>query len=120
VENSGVGHVQSLLGVARRTDEFQSWHLNELSFREPREGLAISQRVKPVSPIRRQAADALRRARRLPIGHDRNDLRQLALGLLWLEKRGYLAIPEDLVLPERVGANASKAIGETAGKNNSW
>jgi hypothetical protein len=61
---------------------------------EPREGLAITQRVKPVSPIRRQAPDALRRARRLPIGHDRNDLRQLALGLLWLEKRGYLVIPE--------------------------
>src|SRR2546421_9929508 len=73
-----------------------------------------------ISPLRRQAADALRRARKLPVGHDRNDLRQLALGLLWLEKRGYLAIAEDLVLPERVGANASKAIGETAGKNNSW
>jgi hypothetical protein len=42
----------------------------------------------PVSPIRRQAADALRRARKLPIGHDRNDLRQLAVGLLWLERKG--------------------------------
>ena len=40
------------------------------------------------SPLRRHAADALRRARKLPIGHDRNDLRQLAIGLLWLEKRG--------------------------------
>ena len=54
----------------------------------------MSERVKPVSPIRRQAADALRRARRLPIGHDRNDLRQLALGLLWLEKRGFVAVTE--------------------------
>jgi hypothetical protein len=53
----------------------------------------MSERVK--SPIRRQAADALRRARRLPIGHDRNDLRQLALGLLWLEKRGFVAVAED-------------------------
>jgi hypothetical protein len=44
-----------------------------------------------VSPIRRQAADALRRARKLPVGHDRNDLRQLAFGLLWLEKRGFEA-----------------------------
>ena len=70
-----------------------------------------------ILPIRRQAAEALRRARKLPIGHARNDLRQVALGLLWLEKRGYVAIPEDLVLPERVGAKASKAIGETAGKN---
>ena len=47
-----------------------------------------------ISPIRRQAADALRRARRLPIGHQRNDLRQLAIGLLWLEKRGFVAIPQ--------------------------
>jgi hypothetical protein len=70
-----------------------------------------------IPPIRRQAADALRRARKLPIGHDRNDLRQLALGLLWLEKRGYLAVPEDLVRPEPVGANASKAIGEPDTKN---
>jgi hypothetical protein len=62
-----------------------------------------------ILPIRRQAAEALRRARKLPIGHARNDLRQVALGLLWLEKRGYVAIPEDLVLPERVGANASLA-----------
>ena len=69
-----------------------------------------------IPPIRRQAADALRRARKLPIGHDRNDLRQLAMGLLWLEKRGYLAIPEDLVRSERAGANASKAIGETSEK----
>jgi hypothetical protein len=30
----------------------------------------------------------LRRARRLPIGKDRNDLRQLALGLRWLHRKG--------------------------------
>jgi len=30
------------------------------------------------------------------MGHDRNDLRQLAVGLLWLEKRGYVAIPDDI------------------------
>jgi hypothetical protein len=41
-----------------------------------------------ISPLRRQAADVLRQARKLPAGHDRNDLRQLAVGLLWLEKRG--------------------------------
>jgi predicted Zn-dependent peptidase len=40
------------------------------------------------SPLRQQAADALRRARKLPVGPDRNDLRQLAIGLLWLERRG--------------------------------
>jgi hypothetical protein len=38
------------------------------------------------SPLKRHAADALRRARKLPVGHARNDLRQLAMGLLWLER----------------------------------
>jgi hypothetical protein len=41
-----------------------------------------------LSPLRRQAADAVRRARKLPVGPARNDLRQLAIGLRWLEKRG--------------------------------
>ena len=50
---------------------------------------------KPMSPLRSQAADALRHARKLPVGHARNDLRQLAVGLLWLEKRGFVAIGED-------------------------
>jgi hypothetical protein len=45
------------------------------------------------SPLSRQAADVLRRARKLPVGHDRNDLRQLAIGLRWLEKRGFNALP---------------------------
>jgi hypothetical protein len=49
------------------------------------------------SPLRRHAADALRRARELPIGHDRNDLRQLAMGLLWLEKKGLPATVQDRV-----------------------
>jgi hypothetical protein len=40
------------------------------------------------SPLRKHAMDALRRARKLPVGHARNDLRQLAMGLLWLERRG--------------------------------
>jgi hypothetical protein len=41
-----------------------------------------------LSPRRKHAADALRRARKLPVGHARNDLRQLAVGLLWLERQG--------------------------------
>jgi len=40
-----------------------------------------------VSPLRTQAADALRRARKLPVGPDRNDLRQLAVGLRFLDKK---------------------------------
>ena len=47
------------------------------------------------SPRRRHAADALRRARKLPIGHERNDLRQLAMGLLWLERKGLQPMIQD-------------------------
>ena len=46
------------------------------------------------SPLERQVADVLRRARRLPIGGDRNDLRQLAVGLLWLHRKGKSIPPE--------------------------
>jgi hypothetical protein len=44
------------------------------------------------SPLERQAADALRRARRLPLGSGRNDLRQLASALLWLHRNGMDAL----------------------------
>ena len=45
--------------------------------------------VRYVSPLKRHAGDALRQARKLPVGHaSRNDLRRLALGLLWLERKG--------------------------------
>ena len=46
------------------------------------------------SPLERQVADVLRRARSLPIGPDRNDLRQLAVGLLWLHRKGMDASAE--------------------------
>jgi hypothetical protein len=49
------------------------------------------------SPLRRHAANALRQARKLPIGHERNDLRQLAVGLLWLERKGLQATVQDRV-----------------------
>ena len=44
------------------------------------------------SALEKQAADALRRARKLPIGAARNDLRQLAMGLLWLHRNGMDAL----------------------------
>jgi hypothetical protein len=43
---------------------------------------------RELSLLEKQAVDALRRARRLPIGPHRNDLRQLAKGLLWLHRHG--------------------------------
>ena len=43
---------------------------------------------RQLSALEKQAADALRRARRLPVGAARNDLRQLAMGLLWLHRHG--------------------------------
>ena len=50
---------------------------------------------RKLSALERQAADALRRARRLPVGANRNDLRQLAVGLLWLHRNGMPALVED-------------------------
>jgi hypothetical protein len=50
---------------------------------------------RKLSPLEQQAADALRRARRLPVGAHRNDLRQLAVGLLWLHRKGMVALVED-------------------------
>ena len=47
---------------------------------------------RKLSALEKQAADALLRARRLPIGADRNDLRQLARGLLWLHRNGMDAL----------------------------
>src|SRR4051812_32788011 len=38
------------------------------------------QSATAVPPLRRQAIDTLLRARQLPVGRDRNDLRQLAIG----------------------------------------
>lgn len=52
-----------------------------------------------LSPLYRHAADALNRARKLPVGPHRNDLRQLAVGLRWLQKKGR-------------GANAERRIEE--------
>jgi hypothetical protein len=50
------------------------------------------------SPLERQVAEVLRRARRLPVGPERNDLRQLAVGLLWLHRRGMDAALETSAL----------------------
>jgi hypothetical protein len=47
---------------------------------------------RTLSALEQQAADALRRARRLPVGAHRNDLRQLAMGLLWLHRNGMDAL----------------------------
>ena len=53
------------------------------------------------SLIEQQVADALRRARRLPIGAGRNDLRQLAMGLLWLHRNGMDALVRDRTVAEQ-------------------
>ena len=47
------------------------------------------------SPLELQVADILRRARRLPIGAGRNDLHQLATGLLSLRRHGMNALVQD-------------------------
>ena len=60
----------------------------------PGAGVAEVMEAK-LSPLEIQAADALRRARRLPIGPSRNDLRQLAVGLLWLHRNGMQALERE-------------------------
>lgn len=47
--------------------------------------------MKRKAPIIVQAADVLRRARKLPAGPARNDLRELARGLLRLHRTGIRA-----------------------------
>ena len=49
---------------------------------------------RKLSPLEMQAADALRRARRLPVGPHRDDLRKLATGLLWLHRNGMEALAQ--------------------------
>jgi hypothetical protein len=49
---------------------------------------------RKLSVLEEQAADALRRARRLSVGPTRNDLRQLAKELLWLNRNGMDALVE--------------------------
>jgi len=49
---------------------------------------------RKLSALEQQGADVLRRARRLPVGAERNDLRQLAMGLLWLHRNGMDALME--------------------------
>jgi hypothetical protein len=62
------------------------------------------------SSLEQQAADALRRARKLPVGPDRNDLRQLAVGLLWLHRKGMHALLESRL------QSISTLTGPTAGE----
>jgi hypothetical protein len=61
-------------------------------FRVPVLPSSLSQKM---SPLEIQAANALLRARRLPVGPSRNDLRQLAAGLLWLHRNGMQALEQE-------------------------
>jgi hypothetical protein len=58
------------------------------------EYVGVMSRERKLSPLEMQAADALRRARRLPVGPHRNDLRKLATGLLWLHRNGMEAFAQ--------------------------
>jgi hypothetical protein len=88
-------HITNQPRVGGRTDaqEFQglSWCSHSAV------GLAMQRPSDTQISLRRQAADAVRRALKLPVGHARNDLRQLASGLLWLDKRNLQATVQDRV-----------------------
>ena len=68
---------------------------------------------RELSALEQQAADALRRARGLPVGADRNDLRQLATGLLWLHRNGMDALTR-LRLEDRFDCGLIDPSGEDA------
>jgi hypothetical protein len=51
----------------------------------------VTLRAFPQAPLLQQVAQVLRRARKLPVGLARNDLRQLAQGLLRLHRAGVQA-----------------------------
>ena len=68
---------------------------------------------RKLSALEQQAANALRRARRLPIGADRNDLRQLARGLLWLHRNGMDALMKQRS-PSRLSTEAGAADDNSA------
>jgi hypothetical protein len=65
------------------------------------------------SRLEEHAADALRRARRLPVGPARNDLRQLAAGLLWLHRRGMTAVMEELAVHRSMDNRPPVMMGST-------
>ena len=64
---------------------------NRRDLAEPENGT----KERKLSPLERQVADVLRRARRLPIGPGRSDLRQLAKALLWLHRNGMQALEQE-------------------------
>ncbi|MET0222399.1 MAG: hypothetical protein ABW175_02310 [Bradyrhizobium sp.] len=65
-----------------------------------------------VGQLRAQAANALRRARALPIGPCRNDLRQIAIGLLWLERKQLASDPEQFFIIHRDRNQGSITLGQ--------
>jgi hypothetical protein len=72
--------VSAALSLSRllrsETEHFMTWYT------------PMKQLPEAVPPIRRQIEDTLLRARQLPVGPHRNDLRLLAKGRRWLEKHG--------------------------------
>jgi hypothetical protein len=73
------GHAIELWQETRKVATFQPGGISQESVRTPK------------ASILAQAADVLRRARKLPIGPARNDLRRLAQGLLKLHRSGMRA-----------------------------
>lgn len=58
--------------------------------------------------FRDKAAEALRMARRHPVGPERNELRQIALCLLWLDRKGFRTRKKLLETAFRLRAQADQ------------
>jgi hypothetical protein len=104
---------------SRRPDAAQAWAVSEPLHKAcARNAIDSSGKAEPdreqqveneLSALERQAADALRRARRLPVGAARNDLRQLAMGLVWLHRNGMDALMKQRPMSQLPADDAESA-----------
>jgi len=68
---------------------------------------------KAINALRTHASDVLRRARAAPVGSGtRQDLRQLAIGLRWLERKGSFDA-QDRMIESLAYAEGSASSSET-------
>ena len=113
MRHRGTRQKEALLTLSRTTGRLRRVTIPiVIAFEMCAERITMEAPMKdPRSHIEEQAADALRRARKLPVGPMRNDLRQLAMGLLWLHRNGMDALVEDRIASLR---SVERPVGRVA------
>jgi hypothetical protein len=84
--------------VASHYARLIGYELDKMNINEIRRLVSEIEIVEATDPwpshsARRQIAQILRQARRLPVGSDRNELRQIAIALIWLNQHGVALNP---------------------------